>query len=148
MRRDSGARARFSRWCRRADDHDLRPSSEVKIFSASYTATEPTDTLRGWDAGFGADVLGTLKAFLKGFVQPAAGVPCCSAMVVGFFQLPEDFCFAQHHRIEAAATFEKMFEAVGSLSRIEFHPSADPGNHVFDEEIAEGRETLRAVPGA
>jgi len=51
----------------RANDHDVTLAQVLKIFSASSTATEPTDTCRAGCWLCSGGVLATLKARLKSF---------------------------------------------------------------------------------
>jgi len=70
-----------------------RSARELKIFSASSTATEPTEMLPALDVGLGADVFGDVEGLLERLVEAAAGMAVPEGEVVGLFQLAEDFRF-------------------------------------------------------
>ena len=72
--RESSARAVFSLVSPAPMTSTSRSASELKIFSASSTATEADGNAAALDVGFGADVLGDVERALKRLVQSRAGV--------------------------------------------------------------------------
>jgi hypothetical protein len=86
---------------------------ELKIFSGQFHGDGSDGDAAALDVGFGADLFGDVEGFLENLVQTAAGVLVPEGGVVGFFQLAEDFRFAQDHGIQAAGDLEEVFQAAG-----------------------------------
>ena len=70
-------------------------------------------------------MLGHVECPLKCLVQPPAGVPMPERQIVSLFQLPQDFRFPKHHRIQPARHAEQVRHALRFAQRIQF-----PGGRV------------------
>jgi len=148
MRPRLGARARFSRWCRPRRCHEPGAIERSKIYFREFhghrTHRQHACAL---DAGFGADVLGHVEGFLKGFVQSGRrSGRVCSASRRLFSNWPRISVSPNTIESRPAANFEKMFEAVRFAERIEFIRQRIPVIH--DVPTRKSRRAAKASRGS
>ena len=143
---EEGARGFFAGLAR-ADDQDGVVGQGTENFFGQLNGDGTDGDAAALDVGFGADLFGDVEGFLENSVQAAAGVLVLEGRVVGFFQLAEDFRFAQDHGIQAAGDLEKVLQAAGVRRGSRFRRPAAPAIGGSQAKIGGGGRRL-PVPAA